>query len=403
ERFRPVNLYTGTDGAMYVLDMYRGIIQHKTYLTPYLKNEIRMRNLTLPLNCGRIYRIVPASGKRTETAVGTDPQNLVKLLSSENGTIRDLAQQTIIDLKAKEVAPSLRELLGGSNAVVATHALWTLEGLNMVTTEEVLSLLKSGNRMIRAQALAVIPSVISANNQSKIWPALTQLQNDSADAIKIALLLGSVRRFNPSAVSEISNNLLKTYPKSLFIADAIIGGAENREDALATAFRTKGDTTAIIYKRLEKLRKDIANKKNATQIDALTKMYPRGGKVFTTVCQTCHGSDGEGIQSLAPPLNKSNWVTGSPDQLSRIVLYGLTGPVDVNGKLYKAPEINGDMPGIGSNDEFNDEDIAQLMSFLRSAWSNKASKVSVADVQKVRKENKDRQKPFTMQELNSTK
>ena len=59
ERFRPVNLSNGPDGALYVVDMYRGIIQHKTYLTPYLKNEIKERRLTRPLNCGRIYKIVP--------------------------------------------------------------------------------------------------------------------------------------------------------------------------------------------------------------------------------------------------------------------------------------------------------------------------------------------------------
>jgi glucose/arabinose dehydrogenase len=59
ERFRPVTLYNGPDGALYVIDFYRGIIQHKTYLTSYLKNEIRSRELTNPINSGRIYKIVP--------------------------------------------------------------------------------------------------------------------------------------------------------------------------------------------------------------------------------------------------------------------------------------------------------------------------------------------------------
>ena len=147
----------------------------------------------------------------------------------------------------------------------------------------------------------------------------------------------------------------------------------------------------------------MVNKQNAGKTEALMKLYPKGGKVFTTICKTCHGNDGEGVQSLAPPLNRSNWVTGNPDHLGRIVLYGLTGPVDVNGKLYKAPEINGDMPGIGGSDEFNDEDIAQLLSFIRNAWGNKASNVNTADVQKIRKQYKDRQKPFTMEELKSIK
>ena len=66
ERFRPVSLYEGPDGALYVVDMYRGIIQHKTYLTPYLKNEIKKRELTTPLNCGRIYKIVPEDFTQTQ-------------------------------------------------------------------------------------------------------------------------------------------------------------------------------------------------------------------------------------------------------------------------------------------------------------------------------------------------
>ena len=55
ERFRPVNIHGGPDGALYVVDMYRGIIQHKTYLTDYLKKEITDRELTQPLSLSLIH------------------------------------------------------------------------------------------------------------------------------------------------------------------------------------------------------------------------------------------------------------------------------------------------------------------------------------------------------------
>ncbi len=134
-------------------------------------------------------------------------------------------------------------------------------------------------------------------------------------------------------------------------------------------------------------------------MEALRTALPRGYKIFNTVCQTCHGKKGEGIASMAPPLNESNWVNGNKKAFISIVLYGLTGPVEVHGKMYKAPEINGDMPGIGASDEFSDADIAQLLTFLRSAWNNKADKISAADIQQVRKANNGRQKPFTAPEL----
>ena len=59
ERFRPVHIHTGPDGAIYITDMYRGLIQHGAYITPYLRNKTIERNLVLPVHCGRIWKLVP--------------------------------------------------------------------------------------------------------------------------------------------------------------------------------------------------------------------------------------------------------------------------------------------------------------------------------------------------------
>ena len=112
-----------------------------------------------------------------------------------------------------------------------------------------------------------------------------------------------------------------------------------------------------------------------------------------------HGADGNGVKSLAPPLNKSEWVTGDKGKLISIVLYGLTGPVTVNGHLYKAPEINSDMPGIGYDKSLPNEDVAQLLSFIRTSWQNDADKITAQEVTKVRQRLSDRQKAFTVEEL----
>ena len=140
---------------------------------------------------------------------------------------------------------------------------------------------------------------------------------------------------------------------------------------------------------------------NAKKMDKLRATYPLGYRVFNTVCQTCHGKGGEGITAMAPPLNESNWVNGDKKKLISIVLFGLTGPVEVHGKVYKAPEISGDMPGIGASDEFSDVDIAQVLSYIRSAWKNNAGKVEAADVLQVRKQYTGRQKAFTAAELSN--
>ena len=147
----------------------------------------------------------------------------------------------------------------------------------------------------------------------------------------------------------------------------------------------------------------IANAKNTLanrNPDILKKQYPKGEALFTSICQTCHGPDGNGVKSLGPPLNQSEWVTGNKDKLISIVLFGLTGPVKVNGHVYESPEVSGDMPGIGYDKDMPSEDIAQLLSYIRKSWRNDADKITTDEVVTKRQKLGDRQKAFTQAELN---
>jgi mono/diheme cytochrome c family protein len=375
ERFRPVNLYTGPDGALYIVDMYRGIIQHKSYLTPYLKNEIKDRALTKPLNCGRIYKVLQTnttaqSVNTTAQPAGTTTQpfifptntdSLVQLLQNPNGVVRSKAQQLLVDAQNKKAIPALKQLLKNTQAPLPlTHALWTLEGLNALQPADILPLLQNPDWTIRQQALALINN----NNYRTYLPVLKKLidNNDTLAAPYIAFA---------TADSQLLTQLSHKYPNNKYVADAVISHQSNKE---------------IPYG-------------NTAKFKELAKLYPKGSAIFQTVCQTCHGADGNGITALAPPLNGSNWVQGDKDKLIPIVLYGLTGPIRIAGKLYKSPEINGDMPGIGSNKDFSDEDIAEVLSFIRASWNNKAGKINAGDIGPIRKKYNQRQKAFTMEEL----
>lgn len=402
ERFRPVNLYTGPDGALYILDMYRGIIQHKTYLTPYLRNEIKSRNLTQPLNCGRIYRVVPAKADSLRmVTLPHDPFALLALLDHPNGWLRDRAQQLIVDNRYTILAPQLRERLKqGNKPWGLLHALWTLEGLGQLQLADVDAVLRQGNPYLRLQALAAMPAVITPQHANKVLQLITPLQQSVLLAPSVAMLLPYIKPVNAAAAAQLQTQLLHTYAGDPYVADALIANmAGHEQELLDQVTKWNADTTLLIRRRLKKVLKDIATQRKARMDESLVKEYPRGNMIFKTVCQTCHGADGEGIQSLAPPLNQSQWVNGDKDKLIAIVLYGLTGPIAVNGKVYKAPEISGDMPGIGSSDEFSDGDIAQVISFIRNAWSNRAEKVTEKDVLKVRQQYKGRQKSFTAEEL----
>jgi mono/diheme cytochrome c family protein len=94
-----------------------------------------------------------------------------------------------------------------------------------------------------------------------------------------------------------------------------------------------------------------------------------GQQKFQTICAACHQPNGQGNPSQnIPPLDGSEWVVddkASPARLARIVLYGLSGPIQVKGRTY-----NGVMPNQGN--VFKDYEIASVLTYIRNSWSNKA-------------------------------
>src|SRR3546814_20866148 len=103
------------------------------------------------------------------------------------------------------------------------------------------------------------------------------------------------------------------------------------------------DTTLVIKERLKEVLNDIREKEQARLKKELLKELSKGQSLFKNICQACHGPDGKGIQSMAPPLNRSEWVTGDKHRLTAIVLFGLTGPVEVHGHVYDQDDITGEM------------------------------------------------------------
>ncbi|MES2427032.1 MAG: c-type cytochrome [Bacteroidota bacterium] len=402
ERFRPVSLYDGPDGALYVVDMYRGIIQHKTYLTPYLANEIGKRNLTKPLSCGRLYKVYPAGKKLVSITFPDDPLKLVALLGNPNGYVRDKAQQILVDNKPQQAIPALREALKSANPLLVTHALWTLEGFGELKADEVLALLHSPQWAIRMQALTASPNVINQNNHNQFAPVLAQMaaNNDTTAAPYVGFVTNSLQKFDRKTADAILFSLAKKYPKNNYVSDAIVSNLQGREEAFQKEMLAYlPDTSFAINKRIGRVVAAIEDAKLNSDPKLMAKYFPRGVAIFNTVCKTCHGEDGNGVTALAPPLNKSEIVNGNKTVMISILLKGLSGPVKIAGHLYKAPEISGEMPGFADNKDFTDDDLAQVMNFVRRSWQNKGDKVNAVDVKNLRKKLESRQKVFTVEEL----
>jgi len=410
ERFRPVTLYNSPDGALYIVDMYRGIIQHKSMITRYLEKEIEKRDLGQPVNCGRIYKIVPKNKKPALLTMPGDPIQLVKLLEHSNGWIRDKAQQMLVDGKYPEAIPLLKEYLGKpQNPIPLFHALWTLEGMHALQPDEALALLKNPGWRIRRQALSVLSSVVSPSNYKAFADIFQEMidQHDSLAAPYIAFQMQAIQQFDKPLAEKFLLTLAKKYTENKFVSDAVISNMAHREKAFYNDFRKDGFSDSLfIMKGLKKIMNDVAHYQSNQDKIELANRFPRGARLFNNNCQACHKMDGNGAPSMAPPLNNSEWVVGDKKTLISIALHGLTGPVEVNGKLYKAPEISGDMPGLESNRDLVDEDIAQVLNFIRNSWNNSKTKtedITSQDVHEVRKKYSGRTAPFTAEELKSRK
>lgn len=389
---------------MFVLDMYRGIIQHKTYLTPYLKGQIGQRNLTQPLSAGRIYKIVPKGSQPKPVLIPDGAQELVKLLGHPNGWVRDRAQQKLIDGKYNQTVPALREAIKQTaDPLLAIHALWTLEGLNSLKPEEALSWIRQSAWTFRAQGFYAATAVITPGSYEQFVTAFDGIvdSGDTLAAPYIALLAKSIEKFDQNASRGLLNKLAVKYPNNRYVSDAIISNLQDQEEAFQGAISASvSDQNAVLNKQLTRVVTAVRSAQGNRNPEMLKKEFPKGEALFTSVCQTCHGADGSGVKSLAPPLNQSEWVTGNKDKLISIVLFGLTGPVKVNGHVYQTPEVSGDMPGIGYDKDMPNEDIAQLLSFIRRSWRNNADKVTTEEVTKVRTKLTGREKAFTEAELN---
>ena len=112
---------------------------------------------------------------------------------------------------------------------------------------------------------------------------------------------------------------------------------------------------------------------------APVKRVVDGALVYAGVCQTCHQANGDGVAGQYPPLAGSEWVTQDAETPVRIVLYGLEGSITVKGISY-----NNKMPQF--HDKLADDEIAAVVSHIRSVWGNASDPVDEATVTALRTE-----------------
>ena len=121
-----------------------------------------------------------------------------------------------------------------------------------------------------------------------------------------------------------------------------------------------------------------------------------GKRLYDTTCIACHQGTGGGVPGVYPPLVNSDWVTGDEDRVIRVLLHGLTGPIEVAGQTYGVAA----MPafGAGSTYNWNDERISWVLTYIRNSWGNEASAITAEQVAAVAAAG-ERSSEWTVEEL----
>ena len=527
ERFRPVNVYTGPDGCLYIVDLYRGILQHKVYLTTYLKKQSIERELDKFNGMGRIYRVVadgvkpgPKPHMSTET-----PEELVKHLSHPNGWWRDTAQRLIVESKDESVIPALRKMASTpepETSLGRLHALWALEGVGGVDVATIKAALTDPRPKIRANAVRVSEVLLKApptptGETAKPFTApqdlldalkdLTAKNTDDGVRVQLMLSLGDVQN---TTAEEIVDSILKDRVDDPMIRGAAISGLGGREleflqkefthpewtqpspvremqlldkdgkpavdkdgkakmekvppgkqafiaamagcvmrrkigeriasliDLAATQTGPESWRAAEMLKGMtangpkngrrvklpaesDSLKKllastDKAVKDAAVAIDKLVKWpnrpgmepepppldgehlasFERGKEVYK-MCAECHHLQGWGIEGKAPPLVDSEWALGTEQRTVRMILNGMAGPKKIGDVMFNSGGTL-EMPGMGQT--LKDQQIADVLTYIRREWENYAPQVKVETVADIRAKEKDREGHWTEKELN---
>ncbi len=371
--FRPVWTTTGPDGCLYIVDMYRGIIQEGNWVREgsYLRPVVRKHGLDAFAGRGRIYRLQHADhqpGPQPRMLSETTAE-LVGHLAHPNGWWRSTAQKLLVLRGDRSVVPAVTHVAAKCpDPRGRIHALWTLDGLGALNRKLASAALRDPDPQVRRTA---------------IWINERWLRTGHSDLL--ADLRGLAKDPSPEVIIQLVQSLryLPGEPSRDLIIDIMLAHPHNEllqragNDSLDFG---KPTSDALGHADLD--------------VDDL-QLLRSGGKRYRQLCIACHGEDGRGTPAgpgltLAPPLDGSPRVLRGDAALIRIVLQGMTGPID---ERHYPGAI---MAPLATHD---DDWLASVLTYVRNSWSNRAPVVTSAAVAHVRSITAARSTPWTFAEI----
>lgn len=355
--FRPVDMEFAPDGSLYVIDWHNILIGHMQH---------NARDPLRDHSHGRVYRITYPSRPLVTPAkiAGASVETLLGNLKLPEYRTRYRTRRELRGRSAAEVLPKVTKWVAGLDKTDPRYehhlleALWVTWGLDKVDQKLLRQLLKAKDYHVRAGVVEVIR--FTGHQVPDQAALLMQAARDENSRVRLGAIV---------AASWIDKE--KGLP--------ILAEAKKKplDDWMIHAYET---AVAHLNGVPVKKAKEVAVKSTLKGTDL--ELYNIGKTIYAKegYCITCHQPDGKGlIASGFPPLAGTNWVNGNEERAIKIVLKGLLGPIEVNGKKYP-----GQVPMTPFEGLLTDKEVAAVLTYVRNSFGNNAPAINPDKVKAVR-------------------
>lgn len=297
--FRPITLKTGPDGALYVADMYRFVLEHPEWISEATQARLDLR---AGEDKGRIYRITPENRPRRPipNLAGMNSHELVTAMDNANGWQRDMAQRLLVGRAEKAAGERLTKLLDAAHAPqVRLQALATLGLLGVLAPETLRNALADPHPAVRCEALRQSEALVGTSDA--VFAAVSALAADSDAAVRLQTAF-SLGAWQP----EESEPVLRA-----------LASRDDADELLRTAIRSSLRPGSALFRQLDskapilkpaatvELKPSAADRAqviaNYAGVEKLAGDAARGHKQFQALCIPCHRLRGEGSE-VGPDL-----------------------------------------------------------------------------------------------------
>ncbi len=356
--FRPVDMEFAPDGSLYFIDWHNVLIGHMQHnARDPLRDHVH----------GRVYRITYPSRPLVEPAqvAGAPIATLLENLKLPEYRSRYRSHRELRGRKASEVLPAVKSWVAALDKQDPNYEQYLLEGLwvtwgqNRVDQALLETALGANDYRVRAAAVQVLR--YSGHQIARQTELLNVAAGDAHGRVRMMAIVAATwlpEDAGKMVLATAGQHAIDLWTEATYAAAPkfLTGqGLDITKETEITVSHLKGA--------------DLA------QFAVGRDLYHQDGS-----CVTCHQGSGKGLVSSGfPPLLASEWVTGDPEVLAKILLKGLIGPIKVLGREYP-----GQVPMTPYEDLLDDAQMAAVMTYVRNSFGNRASVVSADFVAAVR-------------------